>query len=57
MNTPKFKVITNSTKKDNIPNIYKYNNVIHKKSKVINNIKARKHKELVEKDENKTGNH
>ena len=42
MNTPKFKVITNSTKKDNIPNIYKYNNVIHKKSKVINNIKARK---------------
>lgn len=40
---PKFKVITNTSPiEDNTPNIYKYNNVIHKKLKNINGIKARK---------------
>ena len=37
-----FKVITNTTIKDNRFNIYKYNTVEHKKPKLINSIKTRK---------------
>lgn len=43
MNIPKnFKVITNATTKDNILNIYKYNDIQHKTPKIINNTKSKK---------------
>jgi len=43
MNIPKnFKVITNTTTKDNILNIYKYNDIQYKTPKIINNTKSKK---------------
>lgn len=43
MNIPKnFKVITNTTTKDNILNIYKYNDIQHKTPRIITNTKSKK---------------
>lgn len=40
---PHFRVITNkNVNVDNVPSIYKYNNIITKKPKILNTIKARK---------------